>query len=127
MPIPEIAGFGDDDHEVGEEDLVVSGGGFGAFPGSLYMYENDDRSGAVDQLTVTSWSDMELTGVVIPSSLNNTTGEVFLFLQREDLAWSLPYSFTLTQSSALESVDILTDVETEFILTDVREELGLVA
>jgi hypothetical protein len=96
MPIPEIGDFGDEDHLEGETGLTATGAGFGAFPGEVWMYQNSDRSGLSDQLTQTTWHDMAVGGIAIPGSPNNAPGAVFLFLQREDLAWSLGYSFTLT-------------------------------
>jgi len=97
---PEIAAFGDGSHAEGATGLTVSGGGFGAFPGELWMYQNADRSGLSDQLTVGAWNDIELTGVEIPVSPNNATGTVYLFLMREDLAWSQGFEFTLTSGVA---------------------------
>jgi hypothetical protein len=91
---PEISAFGDDLHEPGETGLTISGGGFGAFPGSAWIYQNADRSGAADELIVGSWNDIELS-VDIPGSLNNSEGTAYLFVQREDLAWSQGYQFAL--------------------------------
>lgn len=96
---PEISSFGDEDHEEGETGLTIDGGGFGAFPGSAWMYENADRSGLADQLTVGAWNDIRLSGVAIPSTPNNSPGTVYLFVQREDLAWSQGFSFTLSDET----------------------------
>lgn len=92
---PEIAAFGDGAHDMGETGLSVDGGGFGAFPGTLWMFENADRSGAADQLTIGGGNDLQLTGVEIPASPNNSAGTVYLAYQREDLAWSQSFAFTL--------------------------------
>lgn len=92
---PEISAFGDGNHEEGETGLTIDGGGFGAFPGSAWMYANDDLTGAADQLTVGAWNDIQLTGVEIPAAPNNSAGTVYLFVQREDLAWSQGFEFTL--------------------------------
>ena len=95
MPAPEISAFGDGVHEIGEAGLTIDGGGFGAFPGSAWIYANSDRSGAADQLTIGAWNDIQFTGVEIPDPANNTAGTRFLFVQREDLAWSQGFSITL--------------------------------
>lgn len=95
MPAPELSGFGDGTHAFGETGLVVDGGGLGAFPGSLWIFENSDLSGAADQLTVGGWNDLQLTGVEIPATPNNSAGTRYLAVQREDLAWSVPLAFTL--------------------------------
>ena len=95
MPAPEISAFGDGVHEIGEAGLTIDGGGFGAFPGSAWLYANSDRSGAADQLTIGAWNDIQFTGVEIPDPANNTAGTRFLFVQREDLAWSQGFSITL--------------------------------
>jgi hypothetical protein len=97
---PEISSFGDGDHEEGETGLAIDGGGFGAFPGSAWMYQNADRSGLADELTVGAWNDIQLSGVEIPASPNNSPGTVYLFVQRDDLAWSQGLEFTLTDSEA---------------------------
>lgn len=96
---PEIASFGDGDHAGGETGLTITGGGFGAFPGSAWIYQNADRTGLSDQLTVGTWNDIELTGVEIPASPNNSPGTVYLFVEREDLAWSQAFAFTLSATS----------------------------
>lgn len=95
---PEISAFGDGDHLEGETGLTVDGGGFGAFPGSLWMFENADGSGAADELTVGAWNDIQIAGVEIPASPNNVPGTVYLRVLREDLAWSQGFAFTLTAS-----------------------------
>lgn len=105
MPAPDISAFGDGSHDLGETGLTVDGGGFGAFPGSLWIYENANRTGAADELTIGAWNDLQVTGVEIPASPNNVAGTRYLFLQREDLAWSQGFEFTL-QSSAGVSGDI---------------------
>ena len=94
---PEIASFGDGNHEVGESGLAISGGGFGAFPGTVWMYQNANRSGLSDQLTVGgAWNDLAIAGIEIPASPNNSAGTVYLFVEREDLAWSQAFAFTLS-------------------------------
>ena len=95
MPAPSIVAFGDADHNSGETGLVADVAGAGPFPGSLWIYENADRTGAADQLTVGAWNSAQLTGISIPFVPNNTGGTRFLFLQRADLAWSLGFPFTL--------------------------------
>jgi len=100
MPAPELSAFGDGSHVSGETGLTVEGGGFGAFPGSLWIYENADRTGDADELTVGDWNDIELSGVEIPGSLNNAAGTRYLFLEREDLAWSQGLAFTLALAGA---------------------------
>lgn len=95
MPLaPEISAFGDGEHSPGLTGITIDGGGFGAFPGSAWIYENSDRSGNSDQLTIDTWNDIQLS-VDIPSSLTNIAGTRYLFVQREDLAWSQPFSFSL--------------------------------
>lgn len=101
---PEIASFGDGDHQQGETGLTISGGGFGAFPGNAWIYQNADRSGLSDQLIVGAWNDIELSGVDIPASTNNGPGTVYLFVQREDLAWSQGFQFTLAAGQFLQSI-----------------------
>lgn len=96
---PEIASFGDGDHEEGETGLTASGGGFGAFPGRVLMCQNSDGSGLVDVLTVNgAWSDIEIAGIDIPASPNNAPGAVYLIIEREDLAWSQGFAFTLSEA-----------------------------
>jgi hypothetical protein len=94
MPAPEVSAFGDGSHAPGTTGITVDGGGFGAFPGSVWIYQNADLSGLADQLAVVSWNDIQLT-VDIPGSLNNGAGTRYLFVQREDLAWSNALAFTL--------------------------------
>jgi hypothetical protein len=107
MPAPEVNAFGDGAHNAGETGLTIGGGGFGAFPGSAWIYENSDRTGVSDQLTVLGWNDIELSGVDIPASPANSSGTRYLFLQREDLAWSNAFAFTLTAGGVvLTPVDI---------------------
>ena len=97
MAAPEVASFGDADHQTGESGLAISGGGFGAFPGAVWMFQNADRTGLADQLTVGgAWDDLNIAGISIPASPNNSAGTVYLFVEREDLAWSVPFAFTLT-------------------------------
>lgn len=96
MPAPELSAFGDGSHSAGDSGLSVDGGGFGAFPGSLWIVENSDGSGAADELTVGAWNDIALSGVEIPGSLTNTAGTRYLRLLREDLAWSNTLAFTLS-------------------------------
>lgn len=93
---PEIASFGDASHEEGETNLSVLGGGFGAFPGRVLMCQNADGSGLVDVLVISgAWSDIAISGIEIPASPNNATGTVYLIVEREDLAWSQGFAFTL--------------------------------
>ena len=94
MPAPEVSAFGDGSHAPGASGLTINGGGFGAFPGSAWIFENDDRSGDADELTVNDWNDIALD-VDIPASLNNAAGTRYLRVQREDLAWSNALAFTL--------------------------------
>lgn len=106
MPLaPEIASFGDGSHVQGESGLTINGGGFGAFPGEAWIYTNADRTGSSDQLTVGSWNDIELSSVSIPGTTANPAGSVFLFVKREDLAWSQAYAFTL-ESAAVSSSNV---------------------
>ncbi len=109
MAAPNISNFGDENHEEGETGLVVDGFSFGFDPGDdsmageLWMYQNSNRSGNADQLTVGAggWSDMQLTGVAIPGAPNNAAGAVFLFVKRfGDNAWSLGYAFTLSAAGS---------------------------
>lgn len=65
------------------------------------MYANADLTGAADQLTVGAWNDIQLTGVEIPAAPNNVPGTVYLFVEREDLAWSQGFEFVLTDSDAV--------------------------
>lgn len=96
---PEIASFGDGNHEEGETGLTASGGGYGAFPGRVLMTQNADGSGLVDVLTVNgAWSDIEIAGIDIPASPNNAAGTVYLIVEREDLAWSQGFAFTLAEA-----------------------------
>ena len=98
---PEISAFGDGTHDEGATGLAIDGGGFGAFAGSVWMYASADRTGAADQLTVGAWNDIQISGVDIPASPNNSVGTVYLFVQREDLAWSQGFEFTLVSSDAV--------------------------
>ena|SRR3990167_4654706 len=101
MAAPEVSAFGDGDHDPGATGLTVDGGGFGAFPGSVWIYENDDLTGNADELDVNSWNDLQLN-VDIPGSLTNTAGTRYLFVQREDLAWSNAFAFTLASSLTVQ-------------------------
>ena len=101
MPAPHISSFGDDDHEEGESNLQIAGFSFGFFTGEAWMYQNANRTGTTDQLTITSWTDLLISGIGIPAVPNNSTGPVFLFVQRSgDLAWSLSHAFTLSAAGA---------------------------
>jgi len=100
MAAPGIAAFGDGSHAPGASGLAVQGGGFGAFPGHVWIYQNADRTGNADELTVTAWNGVEAT-VTIPGSLTNTAGTRYLFLQRSDLAWSNAFAFTLESASGI--------------------------
>ena len=96
---PEISAFGDGSHEEGETGLTVDGGGFGAFPGSVWMFENADGSGAADELTVAgAWNDIQIAGVEIPAAPNNAPGTVYLRVLHENLAWSQGFQFSLSAS-----------------------------
>lgn len=80
----------------------MDGGGFGFYsPGvsGVWIYQNSDRSGSADELSVVSWNSVSVT-VDIPSSLTNTAGTRYLFLQRSDLAWSNAFAFTLEAATA---------------------------
>jgi hypothetical protein len=103
MPAPGVSAFGDGSHESGATGLTINGGNFGAFPGSAWIFANSDGSGAADELVVGDWGDLVLTGVEIPSSLTNTAGTRYLRVQREDLAWSNSFSFTLSIAAAPET------------------------
>jgi hypothetical protein len=103
MPAPGVSAFGDGSHESGATGLTINGGNFGAFPGSAWIFANSDGSGAADELVVGDWGDLVLTGVEIPSSLNNVAGTKYLRVQREDLAWSNSFSFTLSIAAAPET------------------------
>ncbi len=100
MALPFISNFGDENHEEGETGLTVDGFDLGSGldgVGELWMYQNADRTGSADQLTVGTWRNEQLTGVEIPASPNNATGTVYAFVKRfGDNAWSLAYTFTLT-------------------------------
>lgn len=102
MPAPLISNFGDENHEEGETGLTATGFDFGpGFPveGTLWMFENADRSGQSDELTISGHTDMTISGIEIPASPNNSTGTVYLAFQRGgDLAWSNSYTFTLVAS-----------------------------
>jgi len=98
MASPFITNFGDEAHEFGETGLIVDGQDFGFFPGELWMFENADRTGAADQLTVGTWGEQRLTGVAIPASPNNSEGVVFLAVLTENMDWSspaFPFQFNL--------------------------------
>lgn len=100
MAAPGIAAFGDGSHAPGATGVAVQGGGFGAFPGHIWIYQNADRTGNADELTVTAWNGVEAT-VTIPGSLSNTAGTRYLFLQRSDLAWSNAFAFTLEAGAGI--------------------------
>ena len=93
MPAPEVSSFGDGSHAPGASGILVDGAGFG-HAGNVWIYANGDLTGAADQLTVTNWNDAQIT-VTIPGSLTNTAGTRYLFVEREDSAWSNPQAFTL--------------------------------
>lgn len=100
---PEIASFGDGNHQDGETGLTILGGGFGAFPGSAWIYQNADRTGLSDQLTVGTWNDIELSGVEIPATPNNAAGTVYLFVQHESTEWSQGFQFTLSDAGGADT------------------------
>ena len=95
MAAPVVSDFGDEAHDAGETGLTISGFQFGHFTGEAWMYAASDRTGLSDQLTVTAWGDMQLTGVDIPAVPNNANGTVYLFVRTDGMVWSLPYVFTL--------------------------------
>ena len=95
MAAPVVADFGDESHTAGETGLTIDGFQFSHFAGAAWMYENANRTGDSDELTVGTWGDMQLTGVEIPGVPNNANGTVFLFVRTENMEWSLPYEFTL--------------------------------
>lgn len=105
MPAPEIRAFGDGSHNAGDSGILIDGGGFGAFPGSAWIYASQDRTGAADQLTVNTWNDIQLN-VDIPAVLTNIDGFRYLFVQREDLAWSQGFQFTLGVVVSIGSIDL---------------------
>lgn len=111
MVAPLITDFGDEDHDLGETGLAVAG--FDFFPGvaeqgELWMFENADRSGAADQLTIGTHSNNSIPDVEIPASPNNSAGTVYLAFRRGgDQAWSNSYSFTLAISSEVKSLFII--------------------
>lgn len=100
MATPFITSFGDDDHAAGETGLTIDGQHFGeVFEGEVWMFANADRSGAQDQLTVTGWTDRQITGVAIPASPTNANGTVYLAVRQLNGEWSspaFPYAFTLS-------------------------------
>jgi hypothetical protein len=103
MPAPFITGFGDNSHEEGESGLTVDGFHFGFWVGELWMFAAADRSGAADQLTVTTWGERQLTGGGIPAAPNNVPGTVYLARKTTNNQWSspaFPWSFTLVAAGA---------------------------
>lgn len=106
MAAPEVSGFGDGSHAIGENGITVSGGGFGGFPGSVWVYENSDRTGLSDELSISSWNDLEIT-INFPGSMSNSAGTRYVFVLREDLAWSNEFAFTLTDA-VVETSDFRT-------------------
>ena len=102
MVAPFISDFGDEDHEPAETGLTVTG--FDFFPGvaiqgTLWMFENADRSGASDSLPIGTHTNNSIPDVEIPASPNNADGTVYLAFQRGgDMAWSNSFQFTLSQS-----------------------------
>lgn len=102
---PEIASFGDANHQASETGLTISGGGFGAFAGRVLMCQNADGTGLLDVLTVNGpWNDIEIAGIDIPASPNNASGTVYAIVEREDLAWSQGFAFTLAAGQFLQSL-----------------------
>ena len=95
MAAPVVSNFGDEDHRQGESALTIDGFQFGHFTGAAWVFQNANRTGNADELTVGTWGDMQLTGVEIPSSTNNVPGTVSLFVRTDGMVWSLPYTFTL--------------------------------
>ena len=93
--------FGDGDHEEGETGLAVSGqelgGGVAPELGTLRMYANADRTGAVDVLTYSSHNNNGIAGIAMPASPNNNPGTVYLVWERYgDGAFSNALAFTLS-------------------------------
>lgn len=125
MPLsPSITNFGDESHQEGESGLTIDGAGFGPFAGEVWMYASSDRTGAADQLTQSGWNDMQITGVSIPGTPNNSPGTVHLFVKRTDLAWSFPYPFTLT-SSLGQSIVAATETDTAVALVvDIAKDIA---
>lgn len=112
MATPFITDFGDETHDFGETGLVVDGFDFGFFPGELWMFENPDRSGAADQLTVGSWGEFQLTGVEIPAVPNNAAGAVYLGLKTQENEWSTPaFPFAFTLESGVVTVPTVPGLE----------------
>jgi hypothetical protein len=83
----------------GAFDLTIEGSFLGVFPetGALFIYENENQTGTVDELSIGGGNDLQLTGVSVPGTLNNSSGTRYLFYQRgNDLAWSFPLAFVLS-------------------------------
>lgn len=116
MPAPEVSAFGDGAHDAGDSGIDVDGGGFGAFPGSVWIYATQERTGAADELTVNSWNDLQIN-VDIPGSLNNSDGTRYLFVQREDLAWSQGFAFTFGTAVAAPAIELTGVFDTTIDLT----------
>ncbi len=96
MAGPFITGFGDGSHNTGETGLSLTGAGMGPRSGTLHMYQNADRTGADDTLTVGSWTNNLLSSISIPGSPNNSPGTVYAVVERYgDHAFSNSFEFTL--------------------------------
>lgn len=100
QPAPNIESVGGGSYAQGDSGIPMNGGGFGPSPGTIWLYANSNRTGAADQLSFLLWTDTAISGVSIPASTNNATGTVYAFIQREDLAWSAPFTLTLTAAAA---------------------------
>lgn len=99
MPAPVVTRFGDGSHAPGETGLTIDGAGFEAFDGEVWLFENQDRTGASDQLTFSGWNDQQISGVDIPDPTNNALGLVYLAVKRIDLAWSPSFAVFLDDGS----------------------------
>jgi hypothetical protein len=92
---PIITDFGDEQHDPGENGLIIDGSSLGASAGIARIYRFSNRTGAQDDLVVGGWTDVQLTGVDIPAVLNNTNGLRYLFVQDSIGRWSEAFSFQL--------------------------------
>lgn len=100
MPLPLIIDFGDESHAEGESGLQLDGFDFGPILGEVWMYQNSDRTGFSDELTVvggqSNWGNNQILNISIPGTPNNSPGPVYAFVKRfGDQAWSPAFSFTL--------------------------------
>lgn len=100
MPLaPEVSAFGDGNLRIGQTGITLTGGGFGAFPGSVWISGGINRTGNLQQCPISgNWNDIEITGIRIPPTSSVGPGTRYVQLRREDLAWSQSLAFTLTLS-----------------------------